>query len=66
MNVRSAIWQKRWASRGPAGDHDVWHFHLHVIPRFRDDGLRLGERVLYDADERSGVARRLRLALERR
>ena len=23
----------------PAGNQDVWHYHLHVFPRFRDDGL---------------------------
>lgn len=23
----------------PAGDQDVWHFHLHVFPRYSGDGL---------------------------
>ena len=23
----------------PAGNQDVWHFHLHVFPRFEGDGL---------------------------
>jgi histidine triad (HIT) family protein len=23
----------------PAGNQDVWHYHLHVFPRFPDDGL---------------------------
>ena len=48
---------------GPAGDQDVWHFHLHVFPRFPDDGLHAGEKLLYAADERLAVAERLRAAL---
>jgi len=48
---------------GPAGDQDVWHFHLHVFPRFRDDGLYVGPRAPYEADERLIVAERLRTAL---
>jgi histidine triad (HIT) family protein len=50
---------------GPAGDQDVWHFHLHVFPRFRDDGLHGGERVLYEAAERLEVAERLRRSLKK-
>lgn len=23
----------------PAGNQDVWHYHVHVFPRFADDGL---------------------------
>jgi len=49
---------------GPAGDQDVWHFHLHVFPRFRDDGLHRGDKLLYESDERLAVAGRLRDALE--
>jgi histidine triad (HIT) family protein len=48
---------------GPAGDQDVWHFHLHIFPRFPDDGLHAGERVPYDAGERLQVADRLRRSL---
>lgn len=51
---------------GPAGDQDVWHFHVHVFPRFRDDGLYRGERALYEARERLDVADRLRGALKKR
>lgn len=50
---------------GPAGDQDVWHFHLHVFPRFRDDGLHGGARALYEAEERLDVANRLRDSLGR-
>jgi histidine triad (HIT) family protein len=49
---------------GPAGDQDVWHFHLHVFPRFRDDGLYGGDRALYETKERLEIASRLRGALE--
>ncbi|HEU5134594.1 MAG TPA: HIT family protein [Steroidobacteraceae bacterium] len=49
---------------GPAGDQDVWHFHLHVFPRFRDDGLYAGPRAPYETGERLEIAERLRLCLE--
>ncbi len=49
---------------GPAGNQDVWHFHLHVFPRFRDDGLYRGEAALYATEERLDVANRLRRALQ--
>jgi hypothetical protein len=29
---------------GPAGNQDVWHFHLHVFPRYPNDGLCGGKR----------------------
>ena len=48
---------------GPAGDQDVWHFHLHVFPRSRDDGLYGGDRALFEPLERLEVAGRLRDAL---
>jgi len=48
---------------GPAGDQDVWHYHLHVFPRFHGDRLWGGDKALYDAAERLEVAARLRTAL---
>jgi len=48
---------------GPAGNQDVWHFHLHVFPRFRDDRLWGGHKAPYVTDERLEVADRLRTAL---
>ncbi|MEZ0475455.1 HIT family protein [Luteimonas salinilitoris] len=48
---------------GPAGDQDVWHFHLHVFPRFRDDGLWGGHKAPYVTEERLEAADRLRTAL---
>lgn len=48
---------------GPAGDQDVWHFHLHVFPRFRGDSLWGGDKVAYATEERLEAADRLRSAL---
>lgn len=49
---------------GPAGDQDVWHYHLHVFPRVAADGLHAGHRLPYTAAERMQLAARLRAALE--
>jgi len=49
---------------GPAGDQDVWHFHLHVFPRYSNDGLRAGTKERYTTEERIELAARLRAALE--
>ncbi len=48
---------------GPAGDQDVWHYHIHVFPRFPGDGLWGGHKAPYAAEERLDVADRLRVAL---
>lgn len=44
----------------PAGNQDVWHYHLHVFPRYHGDALYGTERVLMPASERSAYAQRLR------
>ena len=46
----------------PAGSQDVWHYHLHVIPRFADDGsyAALPQKVWTTPAEREFYARRLR------
>jgi histidine triad (HIT) family protein len=31
----------------PAGDQDVWHYHLHIFPRYRGDDLYLNHRGTY-------------------
>ena len=49
---------------GPAGDQDVWHFHLHVFPRYPNDGLHAGSKERYEVEERMALANRLRSALE--
>jgi histidine triad (HIT) family protein len=48
---------------GPAGDQDVWHFHLHVFLRYSGDGLYAGKKMPYTTDERMELAARLRIAL---
>lgn len=47
----------------PAGNQDVWHYHLHVFPRYRGDELYFSERELMAASERARYAHKLRAAL---
>ncbi|GGB46728.1 hydrolase [Flexivirga endophytica] len=49
----------------PAGDQDVWHLHLHVLPRYDGDDLYLRHRAAryVDAAERADFAARLSDAL---
>lgn len=49
----------------PAGDQDVWHLHVHVLPRFRGDQLyqRHPDARWVHADERRPFAAQLRSAL---
>lgn len=50
----------------PAGDQDVWHLHVHVLPRFLDDRLyqRHLESRWIPANERRPFAERLRSTLQ--
>lgn len=48
---------------GPAGNQDVWHYHLHVFPRYSNDGLHAGRKAPYVIEERMALAARLRAAL---
>lgn len=50
---------------GPAGGQEVWHYHLHVLPRWPGDRLyeRTPERYLAPPDERAHRAALLRAAL---
>lgn len=48
---------------GPAGNQDVWHYHLHVFPRYPDDGLHAGQKAPYTTKERIALATMLRAAL---
>nr|WP_279672611.1 HIT domain-containing protein [Flexivirga meconopsidis] len=49
----------------PAGDQDVWHLHVHVLPRYAGDDLyaRHRESRWADAAERAVYSERLRAAL---
>lgn len=52
----------------PAGGQDVWHFHLHVTPRFEGDMLYeryASHRVLMPAHERAAYATPLRKHVSR-
>ena len=49
---------------GPAGNQDVWHYHLHVFPRYTNDGLHAGQKkVPYATEQRIALAARLRATL---
>lgn len=47
----------------PAGNQDVWHYHLHVFPRYTDDELYTSQRNLMNASQRATYAYKLRQAL---
>ena len=46
----------------PAGGQDVWHFHVHVFPRYPDDRLYLNDasKRITTPSERAPFAQRLR------
>lgn len=43
----------------PAGDQHIWHYHLHVIPRYQNDGFHSAQKVSCEANERAKYAQRL-------
>jgi histidine triad (HIT) family protein len=47
----------------PAGDQEVWHYHLHVFPRWQGDDLYGSKYRLTTAEERRPYAERLRATL---
>jgi histidine triad (HIT) family protein len=50
----------------PAGDQHAFHFHLHVFPRYKDDGynaVQPSEKRLADPKERADYATKLSAAL---
>ena len=53
---------------GPGGSQEVWHYHLHVLPRWRNDRLyeRTPERHRAPPDQRADRAALLRAALKSR
>jgi len=44
----------------PCGSQDVWHYHLHVFPRYKDDNLYLTLRETSEPHERLEYAEKLR------
>lgn len=49
----------------PAGNQDVWHYHVHVFPRYAEDGLYGSRGQWAERDAMTARARRVRAALER-
>jgi histidine triad (HIT) family protein len=49
----------------PAGYQDVWHYHVHVTPRYMDDQFYLTyqEKKMMPASKRSEYAGRLKIGL---
>jgi len=58
-----------WQSNEPAGTQTVWHYHVHVSPRFAGDGyfrnLAEMERTFGEIapERRAALAEKLRTAL---
>jgi len=44
----------------PDGNQDVWHYHLHVFPRYKDDRLYTSEKRATTVEERAAYASKLR------
>ena len=44
----------------PAGDQNIWHYHLHVIPRYQKDDFHSTQKAPFEADERAEYALKLR------
>ena len=47
----------------PHGDQEVWHYHLHVFPRWHGDDLYGSPHRLTTPEERAPYAERLRRSL---
>lgn len=48
----------------PTGNQDVWHYHLHVLPRYQSDNFYQQGFALMPALERAKYAARLKAALK--
>jgi len=49
----------------PAGDQSIWHYHLHVIPRYENDDFYNFQRVPFETEERARYANKLRKWFDR-
>ena len=47
----------------PMGNQDVWHYHLHVFPRYENDQLYQSERAFMETEKRAAYAQKLKAAL---
>lgn len=48
----------------PAGNQDVWHYHLHVFPRYKNDNLYETKPSASTPEERAIYAQKLREYLQ--
>lgn len=48
-------------SNEPAGDQQIWHYHLHVIARYTNDDLHGAQKEPFPPAERAEYARKLRV-----
>jgi len=48
----------------PGGSQDVWHYHLHVTPRYKDDNYYATQREPMSVHERAKHAEKIRTHLE--
>ncbi len=48
----------------PAGSQDVWHYHVHVTPRYKGDGLYASRRAFMPADERGRLVVKIKTCLK--
>ncbi len=44
----------------PAGGQNIWHYHLHVIPRYQNDDFHNAQKSPFEASERAEYAQKLR------
>ena len=47
-----------------AGEQLIWHYHLHVIPRYENDNLHLSQKQPFPANERAECALKLRTEIK--
>jgi histidine triad (HIT) family protein len=47
----------------PEGGQDVWHFHVHVVPRFAGDAFHASRWEVMDMADRSRLADKIRAAI---
>ena len=46
----------------PSGGQDVWHYHVHVVPRYEGDNWRTAGRVVAPESGRVALAQQLKAA----
>jgi len=52
-------------SNGKLGQQDVFHFHLHIVPRFKDDGITLRwDNTVQERSHLDGLAQKIRSAVK--